>query len=305
MNRYVPYFYALVAFVVALTAGVYFYERPLDISNFSFVPHCAKPIPYTIGTVDPKFAMTNAQIIAKLDDASRLWNDAAGKPVFAYDPTNNHAIPVNFVYDTRQQAIELGTKIDTTEASQSTARTELNALVTAYRAAENAYAKAVASLNTASLAYSEEVRRVNAAGGADKETYARLHTEQARLNQQQDELKQQGVVLDAQSAALKTKTAAFNASVNSINKVVNQFNAAVGGDFEEGEYVRDAAGNQRIDIYAYKTQNELIHSLAHELGHVLGLAHNDNPKSIMFPYNKSGVTLSDDDVTALKTLCRL
>lgn len=305
MTRVTPYLYAGFLFVAVAFAGLYFYERPVDISRIAFLPACSSPLPYTIGTIDPRFNLTRDEVVAKLATAAKLWNDAGNRTLLAYEPDNLHAMPVNFVYDERQQAVALGQKIDTTEASQNAERAALEAAQKAYIASQQAYATAIAQFNAATEKYSEEVRQSNAAGGADKATYARLQAEQADLKARQVTLKQQGEALASQSDALKSKIEAFNAGVHQINQAVNSFNSAVGGDFEEGQFVQEATGKKHIDIYAYKSQSELLHSLAHEFGHSLGLGHNENPASMMFPYNKSGVTLSENDITDLKKVCDL
>ncbi len=305
MKRYTPFVYALGLFLAVGLSALYFHERPIDVSRISFAAPCSSPLPYTVGTIDPRFKLTKEQVIAKLNASAALWNNAGNRTLLAYEPDNLHAMPVNFVYDERQQAVSLGQKIDTTEASQNAQRAELQAAQARYVAAQQAYATAIADFNTATEKYGEEVRASNEAGGADKETFARLEAERASLKKQQAALKQQGDTLEAQSHALKIKIDAFNAGVHQINQAVTNFNSTVGGDFEEGQYVQDATGKRHIDIYAYKSQGELLHSLAHEFGHALGLGHNENTASIMFPYNKSGVTLSDDDIADLKKACSL
>jgi predicted Zn-dependent protease len=144
---------------------------------------------------------------------------------------------------------------------------------------------------------------VNARGGATQEEYNRLTAEKASLSARQSQLLAQSEALKKEGQALSQMIADYNSKVQDINKVVDNYNATAGADFEEGQYAQDANG-RRIDIYAYKSQGELLHTLAHELGHALGLNHNDNPSSIMYPYNKSGVTLSEDDIASLKALCR-
>jgi Tfp pilus tip-associated adhesin PilY1 len=305
MKRYVSYLYALALVLAVAGAALYFHTRPIDISSISFAAPCSTPLAYTVGTIDPRFNLTKDQVITKLAAAAALWNTAAGKTVLAYEPNDANAMPVNFVYDSRQQTVTIGQKIDTTEASQAAERTQLQTLQQQYLAAQQTYASAVASFNVASQKYASEVQQANAAGGADKETYTRLQAEQMSLKTEQAQLQKQGDALSAQAATIKTKIDSFNASVHQINQVVNTFNSTIGGDFEEGQYVQDTTGNKHIDIYAYKDQSELLHSLAHEFGHSLGLGHNSNPASIMFPYNKNGVTLSSDDLAALKAACKL
>ncbi|MGE5540764.1 MAG: matrixin family metalloprotease [Bacillota bacterium] len=308
MNRFASYLYVFVAILILLGAGWYIHDHPISVQNLSFPSlsaPCSKPLTYTVGTIDARFGLTREQVVAKLAEAAQLWNDAAGKEVLTYTPDDAHAMPVNFVYDTRQQTLTLGQKIDTTEASQDAERREIETLQAKYLAAQQAYADAVAKFNTESSAYAKEVRQVNASGGADQATYDRLQAEQKRLKQEQADLNTQGDALEQQGNELEARIKSFNASVSQINQIVNAFNSTAGGDFEEGQYVRDASGTTHIDIYAYKNQSELLHSLAHEFGHSLDLDHNQNPASIMFPYNKSSVELSADDLAGLKAACKL
>jgi hypothetical protein len=306
MQRLLSFLLPLV-FIALLAGAGSFYLRahPTALTEFSLAAPCSAPTVYKVGTIDPRFTMSTVVFATHLKEAADLWNTAAGKPVLSYDQTDPKAIPVNLIYDTRQEAVTVGQKIDSTEASQSNERAAIQAAQQKHLADEQAYADAVAAFNAASQRYAQEVQTVNASGGADKATYARLQTEQASLKEQQAQLKAQGDALSQEAADIQSRVAAFNQTVHQINQAVNTFNATVGGDFEEGEYVRDSTGAQHIDIYAFKSQSELLHTLAHEFGHALGLEHNQNPASIMFPYNKSGVTLSADDIAALKQVCKL
>ena len=237
-----------------------------------------------------------------MKESSALWANAEGKELFTYAPDNAKAVPINFIYDKRQQTLALGSAIDSTEASQQSARTDIEKAQSAYKQAGDTYAQGVDKLNADSASYSAEVSSVNARGGATKEEYAKLAEEKQALQKRQNALQSQATALQKEGAALSQMISEFNAKVKDINQVVQTYNTQAGTDFEEGQYVQDATG-KRIDVYAYKSKSELLHTLTHELGHALGIDHNTNPASIMYPYNKSGVTLSTDDISSLKAVC--
>jgi predicted Zn-dependent protease len=90
--------------------------------------------------------------------------------------------------------------------------------------------------------------------------------------------------------------------VGKLNNVISNFNEDISKKPEEGIYMGD---QNRIEIYFNNNQQELLHTLTHELGHALGLAHvNDNPQAIMYPYTTKTIILSTQDVAELNEVCR-
>lgn len=311
MNRIAFGLYGLLLVLLVLVGAVYLHERPAVVDNLTaaynklpFVDPCAKAITYRVNSIDSRFGLTTSEVAQKLEAAATLWNTAAGKVVLVYAPGDSSALPINFIYDKRQQVVSVGQKIDSTEAAHEATRAALERDQAAFLSKQQAYASAIATFNADSKRYAAEVSRINAQGGADPATYDRLNREKAELKSRQQDLDQQGAALDQEASALKARVSSFNAGVRSINQVVADFNSVAGEDFEEGQYVVSGS-EKRIDIYAFKSENELLHTLTHEFGHALGLPHNQNPASIMFPYNKDGVSLSEDDIAALKLACRL
>ena len=297
----------LTSLVLGLLIGssilyIFFKQQTIQFVSTTFHKPCSVPLRYRIGTIDPRFGLTKEDIVKKLSSATDLWNTGYGKSLFQYASEDESAMSINFVYDRRQQTLTLGSKIDSTEASQQQERAQIQAAQASLSKAQQDYAHSVDALNAQSEQYSSNVQEVNGRGGATPQEYAQLTAQKNALTQKQNTLRTQGDALTQQSNALQAMIEAFNSKVKDINHVVENYNATAGGDFEEGEFVQDSQG-KTIYIYAYKNQNELLHSLAHELGHSLGLDHNQNPASIMFPYNKSGITLSADDLKALQTVC--
>jgi predicted Zn-dependent protease len=97
----------------------------------------------------------------------------------------------------------------------------------------------------------------------------------------------------------------YNALVRQANSKIDIINQSADKEFEQGDYVSDSEG-QRINVYEFEGKAKLVRLLAHEMGHALGIDHNDDPASIMYYLNQGkGMKLSSADLAALKKVCRV
>ena len=236
---------------------------------------CSTPIDYSLGSFDPRFGESRTDFLAAVAAAAKLWDDAAGRELFAY--AKNGALKINLIYDFRQAATNLGKKINAEQAVYDAQTHTLDVLKTQY---ENDKQQ-----------YETQVAYWNARGGAPADIYATLESTRQKLN--------------SEAGTINTDTAALNAMAAQTNAKVGTYNTAAGTDFNEGEYIRDSSGS-RINVYQFENQDKLVRVLAHELGHALGLAHNTDPNAIMYAYNQgTAEKLTAADVNELKALCHL
>src|SRR3989338_7864078 len=128
---------------------------------------CEKPTPYTLGTFDTKFGISQKYFLSALLDAEAIWEKPFGKELFVYnaDEKSDNSLKINLVYDYRQEATSklasLGIVVGDSRASYESLKSKLTALKTEYEKAKNALDGQVKIFNQQQLAYEEEVNSWN------------------------------------------------------------------------------------------------------------------------------------------------
>lgn len=272
----------LFLFTAALAA--FYFSKPLRAATLNLISYspCDTPIIYSIGRIDDQFGISRDELLLDIKNASNIWSNAEQKVLFTYDP--QAPLKVNLIYDERQQ---LDTQINQMQNQVSSGEQTLQEKITIYNEKVKQFKQDVQTLN-------QQIDYWNARGGAPKEEYNKLITEQEKLHQEAKDL-------NNMAAALNLSTSEYNTQVGQLNKTVNQFNEILHVKPEEGLY---DPKKQTIDIYFSSSHAELIHTLTHELGHALGIGHNNNPNSIMYPYTSEEILLSSNDNASLDQACK-
>lgn len=267
---------------------------------------CESPIQYSIGAFDTEFGISEKDFLSALNTATLIWEKPLGKDLFQYIP-NKGSLTVNLKYDSRQEITQqnqvLKADVAKTNKLALSIKEQFLSLESTLKIAQQDYKNAVAQYTQHQNDYNAQVQHWNSVGGAPKNEFNKLNSDKANLS--------------AEYQALENKRLALNGLVNQVNDFINKYNLLVkdanstistinknaGQEFEEGIY--NPNGNE-IDIYQFDGKQKLIRALAHELGHALGIDHNSNPASIMYPLNQSSTeVLSADDIKDLKVKCEI
>jgi len=292
------------------TAG-YFYRVPLQdlyaqIKN-QYLP-CTEPIEYSLGKFDTKFGISKAYFLDALSDAETIWEKPIAKDLFKSTPEGR--LKVNLVYDIRQESTSklkaMGMVVETNQASYDALNAKYKSMSADYEAQKKIFNSRVIAFEARREAYENEVESINRSGGADKQAMTRMNAEKASLNQELQAINQLQNSLNEQIDNINALAVAINQLVKILNIDVKKYNTigdAISGEFDEGVYKSGPEG-QEIDIYQFDNRTKLVRVLAHELGHALGLDHNEDPKAIMYRLN-NGINekLTTSDLSQLKTLC--
>lgn len=248
---------------------------------FAYSP-CSQPMTYKIGNVDPRFNLSQAEFEQTTEQAAEIWNDMYGSPLFVY--AREGELTVNLVYDKRQL---LDQQVESIENDVKQKKESLEVRIAEYERQVAVFNQRLADLNS-------RIDYWNSQGGAPPEEYD-------GLVQQQQEMRQEAQRLNAMAEELNLSTQSYNLDIGKLKQAVDTYNAALRVKPEEGIY--DGRTNT-ITVYFGDNKQELLHTLAHEFGHALGLPHIENPTSLMYPYTTEIIIASADDRAALLEICR-
>lgn len=275
-------FYSLVILIVTAAFYSIRYSDFLGIRHYYYISACDTAIPYRIGDIDYRFGLSQTDVLDAVDQASQIWNDVMRKQLFLAD--SQAILTINMVYDKRQA---LNSQINQLEDNLNTGKTTLKAEIEKFEKLSIDFEK---RLN----AFKEKVNYWNAQGGAPQEEYDKLIAEQQSLNEEADRV-------NAMAGQLNLSTDRYNTKVGELNQTIRSFKNELEVKPEEGVYNPQ---ENRIDIYFNINRDELVRTIAHELGHARELPHSTNKKAIMYPSTTNFLTPTVDEIESLKYICR-
>ena len=304
------FFIGIFAILLLLIFGYYFRNDVYLFLHGLLNPSkpCQKPITYSIANLDPRFGLTKAALLNDLKKAEIIWESPINKQLFEYSPTGD--LKINLIYDYRQKATDamkkIGIVIHDDRSSYDALKTKYDLLIVSYKKQKALMDSMVAAYNAEKIAYEKDITYWNSRGGAPKEEYVALEQKRTDLNNQAAAINQVKDSLNGLGDTINSAEVILNKLVAELNLQVNTYNTAgssTGKIFNEGEYTNSANGTA-INIFQFNDSNQLEKVLVHELGHALGLEHQDNPKAIMYYLNEGmNVKLTADDLAALKGVC--
>ena len=283
--------------ITLLFGGSYFWYEAKAV--------CAIPITYRLGVVDADFGLTEEEAKAVISDAESLWEDATGLNLFSQ--SDDARMAINFVFDERQQFTNaeeaLSYELEKAKAINQEVEEQYAKLVGEYNKLNESYETRKVAYERSLNNYNEEVAKWNEEGGAPQEVYDDLNRRKEALDVEQREL---GKLRDK----LNNLVAEINKLTETANEIVNKYNQGVATyndtfsestEFTQGDYQGD-----QINIYQFKSREELVLVLAHEFGHALGIEHVENSESIMYMQmgeQSIGSGLTAEDLADFKLVC--
>lgn len=272
-------------FLGLICIGVILYSVPVarsEVEKLLSYNACDIPISYTLGSIDARFKLSAEDALGNIQKAADIWNHEYTKPLFVYSPQSK--LKVSFVYDERTA---LNEKIYTQQNQLDQRNTALQKQIDAYDADVAAFEKKLAAFNA-------RVDQANRAGNVSEDEYNALVSEQNALKAERDSL-------NTRADQLNIGARNFNANLSDLKNNMNEFNEKIVQKPEEGLY---NPTENTIAIYFVVDKNELVHTLAHELGHARALEHTEDKSDIMYPSSSKTLTVTPNDKAQLDYVCR-
>ncbi len=240
---------------------------------------------YRIGEVDPRFNLSQSQVQDLAQQAAEIWHVGTLKSLFVYDPYAK--LTINLIYDERQAESNARSQemkiLENTQQYTHNEKHKIQQIQTELEIANRELDMQKANYQSKVDQYNQLVNSINQAQ-QNMDVNARF-----QLDQQKDQLMTEQVQLKQQLDNYNQKVYALNQQVEQLNSVNQQFNQSVdrfNTRFQPRQFDKGVFDGRSINIYEFESNNDLRVTIAHELGHALGLLHNDDPKALMYPMMK-------------------
>ncbi|WP_416040853.1 matrixin family metalloprotease [Acinetobacter lactucae] len=266
-----------------------------------------QPLKYRIAFIDPRFQITKEQLVEVSQQAAEIWQKETGKTYFIYD--SQAQLSINLIYDDHQMLKdEQQNNLDELLQKQEAWRIKNEEIVLN----KQEVAQLSTDLNEKKISlraefeqYQQDVIRFNQ-GEHHYSSANNLKEWQKQLEQKSENLGNESNSLNFKIQALNSKIKELNREQSDLSALKTQFKLEQKTSIQP--FHKGLFSQNQIQIYGYASLNDLRLTLAHELGHALGLKHTTNPKSLMYPYLKEqdihNFKLTDSDLDLLGSIYR-
>lgn len=257
---------------------------------------------YRLGEIDPRFNMSAEDIKQLADQAAHIWQQGAGKSLLVYDPSARLAI--NLIYDQRQadynQQQQIQSSLNQELLNQQQGALQVKTLQQQLEQERTVLESRKSDFRQRLDRYNNTVAMWNSTGRIDQQTRDQLNQQKAQLDNEQKYIQYLVDQFNQHVADVNKQGQNVNLNASQYNERVSHYRS----QFSPRQFEKGVFNGRSINIYEFSNADDLRLTIAHEMGHALGLKHNNDPYALMYPILQkqdiANFTLTQADLAMLQ-----